>query len=571
MANRKRASLVIGFSLLLFTVAISTVAFLAGIDVAANNTWPTSQVLSLKKRFNRLIGVSNDPARPETIETAYFSINIRWQDIPKGRAGIGGGLTSFYEDVILLTHDGRFYSVGGESPVFLESLEPPSNNFANFVAASSSAKYAHLNHDTSRLRFNDILFINDQEFAGFVLSYTEWNSTLECYSTAVATLHTPLDARNIQSIRALSSDWRVVFRTSPCLPLEEGTRALEGHMAGGRIASQGNGKVVLGSGDYHWDGLDKPIAYAQQDDADYGKTIEIDLISGASRQLSKGQRNIQGIVVTDTGTIWTTEHGPRGGDELNKIIAGENYGWPLTTFGINYDGTAINGEQNIGRHLVFKAPVFAWTPSIATSNLTQIKGFHPAWDGDLLVATLKDQALYRIRLSDQDTVTTVEPIRGLGRRMRYVHMHLSSQIFIWFDNSQIAVLQPESKSDAKDKLEQLIQLYAPDNEDSRKLKGLIEACLMCHSLDKKGPEQLPPLTHMYGVSYASSPGYSYSPALLKLNGSWGAESLKEYILEPESLAPGTYMPKPGVTEKDALTITEFLRAIAVKADGASAN
>ncbi len=115
-------------------------------------------------------------------------------------------------------------------------------------------------------------------------------------------------------------------------------------MAGGRIAYRQPHKIVLGSGDYSWDGIYAPEAYAQKPDNDYGKVLEIDLNSGKSRKLSIGHRNMQGVLVHLNGQVWVTEHGPRGGDELNRVIGGGNFGWPEEVLGTRLELPRFRGQ-----------------------------------------------------------------------------------------------------------------------------------------------------------------------------------------------------------------------------------
>jgi aldose sugar dehydrogenase len=116
-----------------------------------------------------------------------------------------------------------------------------------------------------------------------------------------------------------------------------------------------------------------------------------------------GNRNPQGMAVDPvTGTIWTHEHGPRGGDEVNRLEAGANFGWPRTTHGVAYSGLAIgDGADAPG----VTAPLHVWVPSIAPSGLAVYRGeAFPAWDGDLLVGALRAQKLVRVDLEDGNVV-----------------------------------------------------------------------------------------------------------------------------------------------------------------------
>lgn len=114
---------------------------------------------------------------------------------------------------------------------------------------------------------------------------------------------------------------------------------------------------------------------------------------------SYGHRNPQGLAIhPETGELWGVEHGPRGGDELNRIMAGRNYGWPVITYGINYDGTIIT-ENRVEEGM--EQPILYWRPSIAVSGLDFYDGdAFPYWRNHLLVGALRDQEVRLLSLSD---------------------------------------------------------------------------------------------------------------------------------------------------------------------------
>jgi glucose/arabinose dehydrogenase len=114
-----------------------------------------------------------------------------------------------------------------------------------------------------------------------------------------------------------------------------------------------------------------------------------------------GQRNIQGAALHPvSGALWTVEHGPAGGDELNLIEPGANYGWPLASYGINYNGTEI-GDGRAAHAPDFVEPVYYWDPVIAPGGMvfyTMPQGdeMFPEWSGDLLIAGLRAGAVVRL-------------------------------------------------------------------------------------------------------------------------------------------------------------------------------
>ena len=147
-----------------------------------------------------------------------------------------------------------------------------------------------------------------------------------------------------------------------------------------------------------------------------------------------GNRNMQGIAMQpDTGDIWTVEHGPQGGDELNLMKPGVNYGWPVITYGVNYNtGTPI-GE---GTHKEGMAqPIYYWVPSIATSSLLFYTGDKfPNWKGNAFVSSLKFGQLARLEMNDNKVVHEERLINGAVGRIREVQQGPDGFIYIITDD-----------------------------------------------------------------------------------------------------------------------------------------
>ena len=138
-------------------------------------------------------------------------------------------------------------------------------------------------------------------------------------------------------------------------------------------------------------------------------------VRGAKEAIySYGHRNAQSMAVhPKTGEIWETEHGPRGGDEINIIEAGLNYGWPEITYGINYNGTQIT--QEVSKEGM-EQPLHYWVPSIAPSGMCFISGGrYPGWEGDLLVGSLKFMRVQHIDLDGNKVVGENKVLENFGR------------------------------------------------------------------------------------------------------------------------------------------------------------
>lgn len=129
---------------------------------------------------------------------------------------------------------------------------------------------------------------------------------------------------------------------------------------------------------------------------------------------SYGHRNPQGLTLNpQTGDIWETEHGPKGGDEINIISKGENYGWPTYSIGINYNGTTVSNDHKAEG---IKEPIFTWTPSIGVCGITFINSDNfKSWNGNFLATGLAGQKLYRFVIKDNKVVEENIWMEKMGR------------------------------------------------------------------------------------------------------------------------------------------------------------
>lgn len=158
---------------------------------------------------------------------------------------------------------------------------------------------------------------------------------------------------------------------------------------------------------------------------------------------SYGHRNPQGMAVHPvTGEVWTHEHGPRGGDEVNVVQPGVNFGWPVVTLGIDYTGFTIGDGL---RHLPGMAdPLHHWVPSIAPSGMAFYTGDRfSRWQGDLFVGALVQRHLARLRLVGEVVVEEERLLEGLGRRIRDVRVGTDGALWLLTDHDPGQVLRLE--------------------------------------------------------------------------------------------------------------------------------
>lgn len=219
--------------------------------------------------------------------------------------------------------------------------------------------------------------------------------------------------------------------------LFEGTPVTDrGHHFGSKLAFDGKGHLYFGIGDrgQHFD-------FPQKLDNSNGKihrinddgTIPTDNpfynTPGAIKSIySYGHRNPQGTVVHPvTGDVWETEHGPMGGDELNLIRPGLNYGWPVISYGINYDGTILT---ELTEKEGMEQPVLQWTPSIAACGMTFVTGDRfKKWENNILVGSLRFDYVERVVLNGHKIARTEKLVEGIGR-VRNVVMSPDGLVYV---------------------------------------------------------------------------------------------------------------------------------------------
>ena len=414
------------------------------------------------------------------------------------------------------------------------------------VELNREALSEHASRNTIRvnprwLRLDDLLlFDNRRQLA---VSYSQWDPERHCVSLRVAVAPVPQDWSAVST-----NNLRDVFRSAPCLPLKNAGHALAGHQSGGRLVEATNGKLLISIGDFEFDGREGLPHHPQDPDVDYGKIIEFDPVSGEKRIVSAGHRNPQGLARDAQGRIWSSEHGPRGGDELNLIVEGANYGWPEVSLGVDYALGYWPNAARQGRHERYRPPAFAWVPSIATSQLIQVRNFADEWDGDLLLGGLATKSLYRIRL-EGDTVQYVEPI-AIGNRVRDIVQDDRGTIWLWTDEGNLLRLTHRPKSAGSP----VASLSAP-------ARTVMQGCLECHDLSAAASSAgRIPLGGIAGRPVASAPGVDYSPALKSLGGIWTAARIDAFIAAPDAVAPGTAM--PSIPINDAAVRTEIVNFLA---------
>lgn len=193
-------------------------------------------------------------------------------------------------------------------------------------------------------------------------------------------------------------------------------------------------------------------ALAQDLNTTYGKVVRVKPGGGAasgnpfgSEVWSYGHRNIQGAALhPETGALWTIEHGPKGGDELNQPQPGKNYGWPAISYGENYNGSPVGPGQTSAPGM--EQPVYYWDPVIAPGGIAFYQGdMFPEWQGDLLIASLNPGGLVRLRMQNGKVVGEERFLRR--KRLRDVQVAPDGSVLVLFDKADGAVWRLTRKGD----------------------------------------------------------------------------------------------------------------------------
>ena len=307
------------------------------------------------------------------------------------------------------------YTDGLLPSFFVESIE---DEIYMFGGMGNIVKMNILNGSTEEVKTNLNQIIQDQEYTSTVKGSD--------YSSRMGLRDSSFDKKNnvilITAIKKnfekncftlgvlsaefnpLSLDFEWVYNISDCY------ENFNSHHAGGRI-KQFNEGYLLTVGDFK---LPEDFKLEIPEESDLGKVLYIDK-NWNSYIFSSGHRNPQGLIIKD-GTILSTEHGPFGGDELNIVIEGKNYGWPSSAYGFTY---GLENIYELDHGQEYEEPIYFFTPSIGISELTIYEGKEfPRWNDFIFITSLKDMTIYTLKLdSERENIIHVGKMY-IGERIR---------------------------------------------------------------------------------------------------------------------------------------------------------
>lgn len=477
---------------------------------------------------------------PLVISTAYYPVEVRYHDglLPREEAQPGGAIERIGDEYIAVTGAGVFYRIVWDPATETMAARKLALAAPHPAAAFAAAADPRVNRQLFRLI--DIVVRPIESGWQLFASHHHYRDDENCVSLRVSAIR--LDQR-LEPLDGRGDGWQRIYETTPCLALEESQRGriFAGHESGGRMKWIAPGRLLFAVGDFERDGWHTSVALAQSDAHLYGKILLVDVDGRSATVYSKGHRNPQGLYVDDDGTIWETEHGPQGGDEINIIREGRNYGWPAVTYGTDY-GRFVwpPAADKVGDHSGFEPPVYAFVPSIGTSNLVRLdESQFDAWRGNLLIAGLASRSLLRVALDDQHRVVYAEPL-AIDRRIRDIAIGPEGQIWLWGETGD------------------LVSLSIADSQSHGAL--LFQSCAGCHTTGVTSGGLGPSLFRIVGRKQATRTDYLYSDSFRALDGVWTEEALEEFLADPTSYAPGTTMSTVQVTDpEERRAIIAYLR------------
>lgn len=337
------------------------------------------------------------------------------------------------------------------------------------------------------------------------------------------------------------------------------------------------------------------LSYPQQLDNDSGKVLRLNRDGSIPRDnpfvgkvgalpeiWAYGLRNPSGLARLADGSIWVVDIGPKGGDELNHLSAGGNFGWPLYTWGFDYSGKPMaastgSDKQDGGPGII--DPALVWVPSQTPSSLVQNRGKrYPFWDGDLFTGGLSGQSVIRIRIRKGAVVLQEKLLADLKERIRTIRLGPDGFLYLLTDGyddgrilrirpgappagahvAQPAAVLPKTASLAPDAFKgQYSAAYHPDEARAK----FMMHCGGCHSF---GPDENgnigPNLTTVSNRPSGTLPGYTYSAAFSdparRIN--WTDNTLAQFLENPQGMFPGTRMNIPNMQLPDIVAIVNYL-------------
>lgn len=379
---------------------------------------PFGQLQSRYKRNNpKIENLNNDynvKFLPETqfgdFNLSLLKINFERKNVIKNDSGY-----SFFKPFYLEIYDENILIINNNGEILfspVSNLNNPKNETLNTKLIKSNLNVYKI---MGTLIYKNIIFV----------SYLSMNDSCQQYNIVSA------------KINFTNMKFKNFFTSDACgLNINAGRMKIYNHKGElGLLSTLGGEK------------LNQPSNQPQDLNSDIGKILFINLDNRKKIIFSLGHRNPQGLLI-ENDTILSTEHGPAGGDEINKIIFGENYGWPISSYGKQYSHIKKNIEKKYFKShsdYGFQEPIYSFVPSIGISQIIKIpNGFSKDWKNNFLLASLNGASLYRIKFDESfNSIIYIEKI-FINKRIRDLKYSKKNNAIILAleDWQEIGVLKP---------------------------------------------------------------------------------------------------------------------------------
>jgi cytochrome c2 len=512
-----------------------------------------------------IAGARRAMGAPEESAWEVYGTHLgRFEKVRVSVADRGGGPMAALEELdghlVFMAQSGHFSTLAPDRTLRDLDIDAPMHTDDVRAANIPSMDFTHF-------RALDLLAVPTAPHSfDLYASFDRYRADERCFDIVVARMRIV----TTQAELTPRSGWEEVYATTPCVPprtaISQFPSAFVGIQSGGRLVLRDAHTLLLSVGDLEFDGvmyegLTEAPNGPQNPAWDLGKVLEIDLGSGRARHFAMGFRNPQGLLVDAAGRVWSTEHGPYGGDEINLLRSGGNYGWPNVTYGMRYVPRGENWPLNPthGGHEGYDRPAYVFVPSIGISQLIQPSAnVFPFWDHALLITSLRGRSLFVARL-DGDRIAYVEPL-PMGERLRDIINRGDGEIAILTDVGNLVLLRPQTAPEREStfSIVDARGRAGPESSEEAGRRVFAANCQSCHTLDGRSAMG-PPLNGVVGRDIAAT-DFAYSPALQNATGVWTRSRLLRLLTDEAPLYPGSAMPPPRLARDDARDVIAYLRA-----------